>query len=104
METNVRRFAAVAGVISIAAAGAMVAQACSSTSAVQLPPVPDGSTEEASADAPSSSDAAESGSETSTADGPTGEAAAPDAGDAGKPDAPSGDAASDAPPDAMTGD
>jgi len=104
METNFRKFAAVAVVISIAVGGAIFAQACQSSSQVPLPPVPDGATQEdASADGPSS-DAAEDVSETSTADGPTGDAAATDASDAGLLDAPSGDAAQDAPPDTMTGD
>jgi hypothetical protein len=92
MRPRVRSFTAVA-VISITAAGAaFFAQACQSSNPVALPSGPDGSTlgEEASADAPATSDVAESGGETSTSDGPAGDGGA-DSGDAAG-DAQTGDA------------
>jgi len=92
MGPRVRSFTAGA-VISIAAGAAFFAQACQSSTPVALPPGPDGSTlgEEASVDAPATSDVAESGGETSTFDGPAGDGGVGDSGDAAG-DALTGDA------------
>ncbi|HTQ48454.1 MAG TPA: hypothetical protein VMI75_37110 [Polyangiaceae bacterium] len=96
MAPGIRRFAAVAAVISIAAGVGAFALACSSSSPVALPQGQDGSTgQEASTDAPATSDVAESGNETSTPDGSAGG----DSGDAAS-DAPAGDAATGDGPDA----
>ena len=94
MAPGIRRFAAVAAVISIAAGVGAFALACSSSSPVALPQGEDGSTGQ-EADAPATSDVAESGDETSTPDGFAGG----DSGDAAS-DAPAGDAATGDGPDA----
>jgi hypothetical protein len=97
MGPSIRRFAAVAAVISIVAGVGAIAEACGNSTPVSLPPEPDGSTGgEASADAPATNDVAE----TSTGDGPTGDGGAGDSGDAAS-DAPTGDAPTG---DAVMGD